>query len=88
VRLTISLVMLLCSIGLCAATDDIESLDEDFLAYLAEFEGDDDDWTIVEAPVTPAPAKPASELAPKTTTKASPSPATPKAATPDVGSKR
>ena len=87
-RLTISLVMLFCSTGLCAAADDIESLDEDFLAYLAEFEGDDDDWTIVEAPVTPAPAKPANELAPQTTTKASPTTSAPKSATPDAGSKR
>jgi hypothetical protein len=88
VRLTISLVMLLCSSGLCAAAEDVESLDEDFLAYLAEFEGDDDDWTIVEAPLTPASAKPANELPPKTATKAPPPTSATKSATPDAGSKR
>jgi hypothetical protein len=88
VRLTTSLVILLCSAGFAGAAEDVESLDEDFLAYLAEFEGDDDDWTIVEAPVAPAPAKPANELAPKTTTKAPANTSATKSATPDSGSKR
>ena len=62
------------------SAEKLESLDEDFLAYLAEYEGDEDDWTIVE-PVTakaPAakPAKTAKEPPPKQT------------ATPEDGSKR
>lgn len=62
------------------AAEKLESLDEDFLAYLAEYEGEEDDWTIVE-PVTakaPAakPAKPVKQPPPK------------KPATPEDGSKR
>ena len=73
------------------SADELESLDEDFLSYLAEFEGDDDDWTIVEQTQakTSASAKPA--VAPSKADKVSPRPAnttTPaKPATPDDGSK-
>ena len=74
------------------AADDLESLDEDFLSYLAEFEGDEDDWTIVEqTPATvPVAAKPA---APEQKTSKTPSNTPPKQppvkpATPDDGSKR
>jgi hypothetical protein len=89
VRLKISLVILLCSAGIAATAEDAESLDEDFLAYLAEFEGDDDDWTIVElAPVTTLPAKPANEQAPRVVTQPPPKTSAPKPATPDPGSKR
>jgi hypothetical protein len=89
VRLTVSMLLLLCSAGDPMAADDIESLDEDFLAYLAEFEGDDDDWTIVEtAPAARSPAKPADEPAAKTATKVPATTSIPKPATPVDGSKR
>ena len=45
------------------AAEDLESLDADFLAYLAELEGDEDDWTIVE---TPAKSEPSKKLEPST----------------------
>lgn len=54
--------LLACFATLGLAADDLEQpLDADFLAYLAEMESEDDDWTIV-APVTakqPPPAQPA-----------------------------
>lgn len=79
------------------AADDLESLDEDFLSYLAEFEGDEDDWTIVEqtpakAPVAAKPAQPdanasvAASKAPAKPGAKSTQPAKP--ATPDEGSPR
>jgi hypothetical protein len=88
--------LLLWSIAWTAtAAEELESLDEDFLSYLAELENDEDDWTIVEpasAPTSTATvAKPASPSAnsppvmkqsPKTTT-----PPT-KPATHDDGSKQ
>jgi hypothetical protein len=85
--------LLLSSIAWTArSADDLESLDEDFLSYLAEFEGDEDDWTIVEpvSPATPAAAKPGPEPKPvtKAPTKTTPTSETPKPATPDDGSKR
>jgi hypothetical protein len=86
---TVAWALLLWSLAWTArSADDLESLDEDFLSYLAEFEGDDDDWTIVEPAPPPAPAKPVTK--PKTVAKApsSPSPPPPKPATPDDGSKR
>jgi outer membrane biosynthesis protein TonB len=54
---------------------------------LAEFENDEDDWTIVApAPTaTPAPAKPVTKPKPKPAAKAPPSS---KPATPEDGSKR
>jgi hypothetical protein len=75
------------------AADDLESLDEDFLSYLAEFEGDEDDWTIVDqAPAkVPAAAKPAepSDSSAGKTTKPGAKPTPPvETATPDDGSKR
>jgi hypothetical protein len=71
------------------AADDLESLDEDFLSYLAEFEGDEDDWTIVETPAkTPVAAKPADASVSKTPTKPVSKPTQPtKPATPADGSK-
>jgi hypothetical protein len=70
------------------SAEKLESLDEDFLSYLAEFEGDEDDWTIVE-PVTaktPPAAKPANDAPKLPANKTTPLP--PKPATPDDGSKR
>lgn len=32
------------------AAEDVEQLDADFLEYLAQLEGDDDDWTLVAQP--------------------------------------
>jgi hypothetical protein len=73
--------------SVASSAEQLESLDEDFLSYLAEFEGDEDDWTIVE-PVTaktqPA-AKPANEATKLPAEKTTPPP---KPATPDDGSKR
>jgi hypothetical protein len=63
-RSALTLAMLGVATGVCAA-DELESLDADFLAYLAELEGDEDDWTIVEPPANAA-AKPAA--APKADT--------------------
>jgi hypothetical protein len=72
--------------GNARSAEKIESLDEDFLSYLADFEGDDDDWTIVE-PITASTAKPAKPVEPsKRPVKQAPAP--PKPATPDDGSKR
>ena len=36
-----------------------EPLDEEFLEYLAQLEGDEDDWTLFEAEAKPAPVQPA-----------------------------
>lgn len=51
------------------AAEDAEQLDADFLEYLANLEGDDDDWTLlaqVEDPKTPPQGqKPAESKAPK-----------------------
>jgi len=62
------------------AADDAESLDEDFLAYLAELESEQDDWTIVDAPATPPkksaePAKRAAPVAPTSKSQTPPPPA-------------
>ena len=90
-------ILLLASVTLSArAADDLESLDEDFLSYLAEFEGDEDDWTIVDQPPakTPAAAKSAQPQSSNAATSANKptKPAKPtqpvKPATPDDGSKR
>jgi hypothetical protein len=52
-------VLLLLSLTALAA-DPIEPLDGDFLDYLANMEGDDDDWTLLadveEAPTAPREA--------------------------------
>jgi hypothetical protein len=66
------------------SAEKIESLDEDFLSYLAEFEGDEDDWTIVEPITAKTPAKPIEPSKPPVKQ----APAPPKPATPDDGSKR
>ena len=76
------------------AADDLESLDEDFLSYLAEFEGDEDDWTIVEpapakTPIVAKPVQTSDATANKTPTKPVSKPTqSVKPATPDDGSKR
>jgi hypothetical protein len=73
------------------SADELESLDEDFLSYLAEFEGDEDDWTIVEQrqAKTSASAKPSAS--PGKADKVSPKPTSTttatKPATPENGSK-
>lgn len=67
------------------SAENIESLDEDFLSYLAEFEGDEDDWTIVEPVTAKTPAKPTTEANQPPAKK---TPASTKPATPDEGSKR
>lgn len=64
------------------SAEKIESLDEDFLAYLAEFEGDEDDWTIVEPMTEKLPVKPTNQPPAKKT------PVLPRPVTPDDGSKR
>jgi hypothetical protein len=51
--------MMCCVAPFAHAGDDLESLDADFLSYLAEFEGEDDDWTIVEPPSSAKPVAPA-----------------------------
>jgi len=61
------------------AADSAEPLDEDFLAYLAEFESADDDWTIVETPNTPVTS--AKKASPPATPPSRPADA-PKAANP------
>lgn len=50
--------ILCCAMSVALSADDLETLDADFLSYLAELEGEDDDWTIVE-PVSP-PKQPSS----------------------------
>jgi hypothetical protein len=70
--------MVCCAAPLAQATDDLESLDADFLSYLAEFEGEDDDWTIVEPsmrakPVLPAAAKSPPPRKPEPVTNSPPS---------------
>jgi hypothetical protein len=90
----LTLTVLLSSVAWTASSaDDLESLDEDFLSYLAEFESDEDDWTIVESAPTRAAAKPANPPVNKGTveTKQQMKTATPppeKPATPDDGNKR
>ena len=81
--------LLCCAAALALAAEDAESLDEDFVAYLAEFEGESDDWTIVEvATFTAPPAKPPNDAAAQpSATSPQKAPAT-KAATPAEGSKR
>ena len=91
------LALLLSSIAWTAtAADELESLDEDFLSYLAELENDEDDWTIVEPdmPSTSTVAKPpsTSTIPPsvlKQSTKQPPRTTIPptKPTTPDDGSK-
>jgi len=91
-------VLLLASVTMNGqAADDLESLDEDFLSYLAEFEGDEDDWTIVEptpakTPVAAKPAQPSDTTASKTTKQPAkptqPTKPQPVNTTPDDGSKR
>jgi hypothetical protein len=80
--------LLCCAAALAMTAEDTESLEEDFLAYLAEFEGDDDDWTIVEVAAATAPAKPANDAAAKASTTPPVKTPAPKAATPADGSKR
>ena len=53
-----------CVATLGLAADDLETLDADFLSYLAELEGEDDDWTIVELPPAKQPAPAATSQAP------------------------
>jgi hypothetical protein len=84
-----ALAVALCSIAAMGfAADELESLDADFLAYLAEYEGDEDDWTAVAAiaarTAKPAPAAKAPSAPP---TASAPKPAKP-AAAPDNGSQR
>ena len=67
------------------SAEKIESLDEDFLSYLAEFEGDEDDWTIVEPVTAKTPSKPTVDA---NKPPAKNTPVRPKPATPDDGSKR
>lgn len=86
VRLMLALALTLAA-SVAGSAEKLESLNEDFLAYLAEFEGDEDDWTIVE-PVdakAQSPAKPANEVKQPPVKKTTPPP---KPATPDDGSKR
>ena len=67
-KLTIALALMLWA-ATTRSAEKLESLDEDFLAYLAEYEGDEDDWTIVEPVTTKGPAaktaKPVKELPPE-----------------------
>lgn len=76
--------LLACFTTIGSAADDLEqSLDADFLSYLAEMESEDDDWTIVE-PTTvkqPSPEAAKSPAQPTKTdsTKKSPPPPPPKA---------
>ena len=67
------------------SAEKVESLDEDFLSYLAEFEGEEDDWTIVEPVTAKTLAKPTAD-ANKLPAKNPPAPSKP--ATPDDRSKR
>lgn len=50
------LMLLALSMPSIAAAEDLEPLDADFLVYLAELEGDGDDWTIVESPASESTA--------------------------------
>jgi hypothetical protein len=54
------------------AAEDAEQLDAEFLEYLAQLEGDDDDWTLVAAAkeAQTAPRKDAETTAPKTSKQA------------------
>lgn len=83
-RLRLALALLLMA-SVVSSAEKLESLDEDFLAYLAEFEGDEDDWTIVEPVTATTPAKPANEATKPPAKKPAPPP---KPTTPDDGSKR
>ena len=51
--------------GVAVAAEEEEQLDADFLEYLANLEGDDDDWTLV-ARAEEAPEPPRKEAESKT----------------------
>ena len=76
-------------VGIAYAAEDLESLDADFLTYLAEFEGEGDDWTIVESPpaspAKPTPPPPASK---PNAAKPAPTESATKQPTPRKGSER
>jgi hypothetical protein len=63
-----------CLATVALSADELETLDADFLSYLAEFEGEHDDWTIVEPP---RKLQPASETAAKPPAQPSPTPKAP-----------
>jgi hypothetical protein len=78
---TLLVVLLWSASWTASSADELDPLDADFLAYLAEFEGDEDDWTIVEptTTATKAAAKPdAKAQRPSEKPAASSSPAKPK----------
>jgi hypothetical protein len=71
------------------ATEDLESLDGDFLTYLAELEGEGDDWTIVEPPsASPAKPTPTPPVAKSNAAKPAPTESATKQPTPPKGSER
>jgi len=76
---TLLVVLLWSASWTASSADELDPLDADFLAYLAEFEGDEDDWTIVEPPTTPAAAQPVDPEAQRPSEKpqVSPPPANP-----------
>jgi hypothetical protein len=52
--------------AIAPAAEEPEQLDADFLEYLAQLEGDDDDWTLVAQPEeAPPPAKKAGSKTPQ-----------------------
>lgn len=60
------------TVGL-AADDADQTLDADFLSYLAEMETEEDDWTILESPAARQPA-PASKPTADATERSPPTP--------------
>ena len=94
-----ALFVVTCAIALSVrAADEIESLDADFLAYLADLESDEDDWTIVETPAAvskPQPAKQPKDSPATVTAKptdksrpSAPSPTTARSSTTQLGNER
>jgi hypothetical protein len=79
-----------CVASIAQSTDDLESLDAEFLSYLAEFEREGDDWTIV------APANAQPDASPTVKTPKAPAPEamktppakTPTRVEPEAGSER
>jgi hypothetical protein len=87
---TLLVVLLWSASWTASSADELDPLDADFLAYLAEFEGDEDDWTIVEPTTTTtnAAAKPADTKAQRPREKPAASTSTAKPKPPAEGSQK
>ena len=63
VKSAVMLVSFLMISGVTQAADEIEPLDVEFLDYLANMEGDDDDWTLLATEQPGVSSEPASKPA-------------------------